>query len=72
MNYEKAQETAEFIKSKYAKPIDTALVLGSGLGAFADEVENRVVIAYEEIPQCLLAIVNAVFDQCPQISWCEL
>ena len=50
MNYEKAQETAEFIKSKYAKPIDTALVLGSGLGAFADEVENRVVIPYEEIP----------------------
>ncbi len=50
MNYEKAQETAEFIKSRYDKPIDTALVLGSGLGAFADEVENRVIIAYEEIP----------------------
>ncbi|MDQ3179921.1 MAG: purine-nucleoside phosphorylase [Acidobacteriota bacterium] len=50
MSYEKAKETAEFIKSRYAKPIDTALVLGSGLGAFAGEVENKVVIAYEEIP----------------------
>lgn len=50
MNYEKAQETARFIKSKYSKPIDTALVLGSGLGAFADEVENKVIIRYEEIP----------------------
>lgn len=50
MNYEKAQQTARFIKSKYDKPIETALVLGSGLGAFADEVENKVIIPYEEIP----------------------
>ena len=50
MNYEKAEETAEFIKSKYDREIKVALVLGSGLGAFADEVENKVVIPYEEIP----------------------
>jgi len=50
MNYEKAKETAEFIKSKYDKEIKVALVLGSGLGAFADEVENAVTIPYEEIP----------------------
>jgi purine-nucleoside phosphorylase len=50
MNYEKAVETAEFIRSKYTKEVKTAVVLGSGLGAFADEVENAVVIPYEEIP----------------------
>ncbi len=50
MSYEKAKETAEFIKSKYAKDVKVALVLGSGLGAFADEVENAVQIPYEEIP----------------------
>ena len=50
MNYEKTQETAEFIKSKYDKPIKAALVLGSGLGAFGDKIENSVVIPYEEIP----------------------
>lgn len=50
MNYEKAVEAAEFIKSKYDKEIKTAVVLGSGLGAFADEVENAVYIPYEEIP----------------------
>ena len=50
MNYEKAVETAEFIKSKYAKEIKAAVVLGSGLGAFADEVENAVIIPYDEIP----------------------
>ena len=50
MSYEKAQETAEFIRSKYDKEIKVALVLGSGLGAFAKELENAVKIPYEEIP----------------------
>ena len=50
MSYEKAQEAAEFIRSKYDKEIKTALVLGSGLGVFADEVENAVFIHYEDIP----------------------
>jgi purine-nucleoside phosphorylase len=50
MSYEKAQEAAEFIRSKYDKEIKIALVLGSGLGAFADDLENAVRIPYEEIP----------------------
>jgi purine-nucleoside phosphorylase len=50
MTYENAVEAAEFIKSKYPHAIETAVVLGSGLGALADEVENAVKIPYEEIP----------------------
>lgn len=50
MNYEQAAEAAEFIKSKYGKQVTTAVVLGSGLGAFADDIENAVKIKYEEIP----------------------
>jgi purine-nucleoside phosphorylase len=50
MNYEQAQEAAEFIRSKYEKEVKVALVLGSGLGAFAEEVENAVKIPYEAIP----------------------
>jgi len=50
MSYEKARETTEFIKAKYDKEIKIAVVLGSGLGAFADEVENAVKIPYKEIP----------------------
>ena len=50
MSYEKALEAAEFIRSKYDKEIKIALVLGSGLGAFADDLENAVRIPYEEIP----------------------
>lgn len=50
MTYENAVEAAEFIRSKYAEPIRTAVVLGSGLGAFADNLENAVKIPYEQIP----------------------
>jgi purine-nucleoside phosphorylase len=50
MSYEKATEAAEFIRSKYKREIKIALVLGSGLGAFAGELENSVKIPYEEIP----------------------
>jgi purine-nucleoside phosphorylase len=50
MTYEKAEEAAEFIRAKYDKPIKTAVVLGSGLGAFADDIENAVRISYENIP----------------------
>ncbi|MEO5857972.1 MAG: purine-nucleoside phosphorylase [Pyrinomonadaceae bacterium] len=50
MTYENAVEAAEFIKSKYLPAIDVAIVLGSGLGAFADEVADAVKIPYEQIP----------------------
>lgn len=50
MTYENAVEAAEFIKSKYADPIETAVVLGSGLGAFGEELQNAVRIRYEQIP----------------------
>ncbi|MDQ4121306.1 MAG: purine-nucleoside phosphorylase [Acidobacteriota bacterium] len=50
MIYEKAQEAAQFIKSQFDREIQVALVLGSGLGAFANEIENATTISYEQIP----------------------
>lgn len=50
MNYENAVEAAEFLRTKYPHTIKTAVVLGSGLGAFADDLQNVVRIPYEEIP----------------------
>ena len=58
MTFEKAAEAADFIKSKYAKPIKTAIVLGSGLGAFAGELTNATSIPYEEIPHFAKATVE--------------
>ncbi|MEM9191181.1 MAG: purine-nucleoside phosphorylase [Myxococcota bacterium] len=40
------------------KACDVALVLGSGLGAFADELESRVAIPYEEIPGIPISAVK--------------
>ncbi len=50
MSYEKAADAAAYIKSKYSGECRAAIVLGSGLGAFADELTNAVRIPYEEIP----------------------
>ena len=50
MSYEKVLAAADFIRSKADKHISTAVVLGSGLGAFADELIDPVSIPYEEIP----------------------
>ena len=50
MSYEKAAEAANFIRTRYSGEIMTAIVLGSGLGAFADELRNAVKIPYEQIP----------------------
>ncbi len=50
MTYENAVEAAEYIRSRFDKKIDTVIVLGSGLGAFAEELQNAVRIPYGEIP----------------------
>jgi purine-nucleoside phosphorylase len=42
---------AAFLRGKREETPRVGLVLGSGLGAFAERVKNRVAIPYEEIPQ---------------------
>jgi len=46
----RAEEAAQTIRSRTAVNAQTAIVLGSGLGDFADEFENRVSLPYREIP----------------------
>lgn len=43
-------ETVEYIRSKIGIVPEAAIVLGSGLGGFADQLEDAVRIPYEEIP----------------------
>jgi purine-nucleoside phosphorylase len=58
MTYELAVEAADFIRSRYAKSPKLAVVLGSGLGAFADELQNAVRIPYPEIPHFATSTVE--------------
>ena len=48
--YEKAQEAARFIRGRAPREPRVGLVLGSGLGAFAEGLEDAVAIPYREIP----------------------
>ncbi len=48
--YERAEHAARTIRALWGEEVRTALVLGSGLGAFADELQQAVAVPYEEIP----------------------
>ena len=46
----KLNETTAYLKAQGVGVIDVALILGSGLGELAGEIENAVAIKYEMIP----------------------
>jgi purine-nucleoside phosphorylase len=48
--YERAEHAARTIRARLDEDVRVGLVLGSGLGAFADDLEEAVVFPYEEIP----------------------
>lgn len=48
--YTKAVEAAEYIGSRIAGGIKTAVILGSGLGHVVDRIKDAVVIDYRDIP----------------------
>jgi purine-nucleoside phosphorylase len=50
LEYERAEDAAQFIFSRTKLRPKIALVLGSGLGPFADEFANATKIPYAEIP----------------------
>jgi purine-nucleoside phosphorylase len=51
------EEAVAAIRKRVAQPIETGLILGSGLGAIADAVEDAVVIEYSDIPHFPLSTV---------------
>ena len=50
MNTNQLSEALKFITAKVAKKPKVGLILGSGLGPFADEIENAQLISTEDIP----------------------
>src|ERR1051325_6422082 len=49
-DYARAEEAASFLRKHIKAQPKIALVLGSGLGGFADQLEGAVRIPYAEIP----------------------
>ena len=58
MTYEQIQETANYLKGKIPGDIEIGIILGSGLGAMTGEIENPIVISYEDIPYFPLSTVE--------------
>lgn len=53
------KEAVNYIKERLGdKSPDTAIVLGSGLGVLKDDIENRVVIEYKDIPDFPVSTVE--------------
>ena len=44
------QEVTQFLKNRVAVQPKLAIVLGSGLGQFVNEIKNQKVVPYNEIP----------------------
>ncbi|MED3551174.1 purine-nucleoside phosphorylase [Cytobacillus praedii] len=58
MTFEKIENAASFLKGKYDQTPQIGLILGSGLGVLADEIENPVKIPYNEIPDFPVSTVE--------------
>lgn len=48
--YEEINKAYEYIYSRYSQPIDLAIICGSGLGPLADQIEEPIIIDYQDIP----------------------
>ncbi len=58
MSLEQIKKTAAFIKDKVTFSPEVGIVLGTGLGALAKEIEVQHTIPYEEIPSMPLSTVE--------------
>ncbi|OMP65908.1 purine-nucleoside phosphorylase [Domibacillus epiphyticus] len=58
MNYTHIKEAAKFIADTIGEKPEIGLVLGSGLGVLADEIDSASSIPYEEIPHFPLSTVD--------------
>ena len=50
MKHEHVQEAAAYVRGKLPRQPSIGIILGSGLGDIADEIESKIVIPYREIP----------------------
>lgn len=56
---ERIEACAHAIRQRFAKPVHAAIILGTGLGALADEIAVEQVIDYRELPNFPLSTVES-------------
>ena len=57
--YEFYKKSADYILERIPQKPEVAMILGSSLGPLADEIEDRVVIDYKDIPNFLVSTVES-------------
>jgi purine-nucleoside phosphorylase len=50
MDLDKVKESVEYLEERLNKKVDLSLILGSGLGVLAKEIEDAIVFPYADIP----------------------
>lgn len=55
---DKINTTADYIRSRVTSLPDTAIILGTGLGALVDHIDNKQFIPYSEIPNFPVSTVE--------------
>ncbi len=59
MNYmDKFKKTEKYIREKVKDIPKIAIILGSGLGSLADEIEDKIVLPYKDIPNFPISTVS--------------
>lgn len=56
--FAQAHEATTYIKEQGVEEVEVGLILGSGLGELADEIEDKIVIPYTEIPSFPVSTVE--------------
>jgi len=55
---ERVEACAAAVRARFSTPIDAAIILGTGLGALANEIELDAVIEYNDLPNFPLSTVE--------------
>ena len=55
---ERIEACAQAVRQRFARPIDAAIILGTGLGALANEITVEATIEYEALPNFPLSTVE--------------
>lgn len=58
-SFEKYKEVADYILNIIGEEIDTAIILGTGLGTLLDKMEDKIEINYNDIPGFLISTVKS-------------
>lgn len=58
-SFEKYKEVADYILNIIGEEIDTAIILGTGLGTLLNKMEDKIEINYKDIPGFLISIVKS-------------